>query len=372
METKKIMNTKNDLQAQMINQTKWQRITLLSILGYEAAGAMSGGILLIASPDGRLMDMSVDIMHGVLSNCLIPGIILLGLGLLNTAAFAGVLLRSRIDWILAGLALGGLAVWFVTEIIILQELHWLHYMWGSPVIAGILMIIPLIPLSHWKMRKALLVCGILSSLFYFALNIFIPMQWEGYDSTSQVVSELSAVGAPTRLSWTLLCVLYTLLVTAFGWGVWESAGRNRYLRIAGWLLVLYGALGILWPVAPMHLRETLAAGGATLSDTMHITLGAVTEIIYLLALGFAAAALGKPFRIYSVVTFIILMVFGVLTFLGAPGVSANQPTPLLGIWERINIGIFLLWVVVLAIILLRADKGQDPIDVTIPEKKGIE
>jgi len=36
----------------------------------------------------------------------------------------------------------------------------------------------------------------------------------------------------------------------------------------------------------------------------------------------------------------------------APRLSGNQPTPLIGVWERINIAVFLLWVIVLAIALL--------------------
>jgi len=111
----------------------------------------------------------------------------------------------------------------------------------------------------------------------------------------------------------------------------------------------------------MHLRETLAAGGSTFSDTMHIALGAITEILYLFALGFAAAAFGKQFRFYSIATFVILLVFGVLTFLDAPGVAVNHPTPLIGVWERINIGVFMVWVMVLAIVLLRAEKLPDSI-----------
>lgn len=206
------------------------------------------------------------------------------------------------------------------------------------------------------LKKFLLLSGILSSLLYVALNIYVPMQWENYSSASQTVSELSAIGAPTRTLWVWLSTPYTLLVTAFAWGVVKSAGANRPLRIAGWLMIAYGALGVVWPFAPMHLRETLAAGGATFSDTMHIALGVVTEILYLLALGFAAAALGKRFRFYSIATFIVLFFFGALTFLDAPKVAVNLPTPLIGIWERINIGIFLLWIVVLAIILLRSEK----------------
>ena len=202
-------------------------------------------------------------------------------------------------------------------------------------------------------RKPLLVCGIFSSLLYVAMTIFVAMQWEGYSSASQTISELSAIGAPTRSLWAVPGAIYTLLVTAFGWGVWKSAGRNRPLRIAGGLILAYGSLGVLWPFAPMHLRETLAAGGGTLSDTMHLVLASATVLLMLLAIGAAAAAFGTRFRLYSLVTLAILAAFGALTFLDAPGIAANLPTPWIGVWERINLGAFLLWVVVLATTLLR-------------------
>ena len=332
-----------------VGQPKWQRIIVLSVLGYEGAGALTGGGLLIAAPDGRLMDMPVEIMHGAFRDFFIPGIILFGLGILATAAFISVLYRRRSGWILASFSLGGFAVWFWVEIAILLDLHWLHFMWGLPVLVGGLAAIPLVPEEY--RRKALLLCGILSSLLYAVINIIVPTQWKAYDSTSQVVSELSAIGAPTQTLWMVLATPYTFLMIAFGWGVWKSAAGNRRLRVAGSLLIAYGALGVLWPFAPMHLRETLAAGGGTFSDTMHLALGAVTQILYLLALAFAASALGGNFRRYSITTCVVLLVFGVLTFLGASGLGKNEPTPLIGIWQRINIGVFLLWVTVLAIVL---------------------
>jgi len=70
-------------------------------------------------------------------------------------------------------------------------------------------------------RKALLVCGILSSLLYAAMTVVIAMQWESYSSWSQTISELSAIGAPTRSLWLPLGAVYTVLVTAFGWGIWK-------------------------------------------------------------------------------------------------------------------------------------------------------
>lgn len=149
-----------------VMQAKWQRIILLLVLGYEAAGALLGGIFLVAAPDGRLMDMAVEVMHGVFHDFLIPGFILFGMGILNTVAFATVLLRERSDGFMACLALAGLLIWFVVEIIILQELNWSHLMWGLPVLIGCVMAMPLIILRNdtEKMKKALIKCGILSSL----------------------------------------------------------------------------------------------------------------------------------------------------------------------------------------------------------------
>ena len=207
-------------------------------------------------------------------------------------------------------------------------------------------------------RKALLVCGILSSLLYGAMIGAIGS--EGYSRISQTPSELTAIGAPTRSLWMLLGAVYTVLVTAFGWGVWKSAGRDRALRIVGGLLVAYGSLGLLWPFAPMHQREVLAAGGGTLSDTMHIVLASATVLLMFVAMGLQPAAFGKRFRLYSIASIVVLLAFGALTFWDAPRVQANLPTPWIGLWERINISVFLLWVVVLATVLLRGERaGQD-------------
>jgi hypothetical protein len=201
------------------------------------------------------------------------------------------------------------------------------------------------------LRKILLICGIISSLFYVAINIFVPLRFPGYSSVSQTVSELSAVGAPTRPLWVPLGIVYALLGAAFGWGVWKSAVGNRPLRIAGGSIFINGVISLFWP--PMHQREVLAAGGGTLTDTLHIIFSMVTVLLFVLSIGFGAAAFGKRFRLYSIATMVTLAAFGVLTGLNAPRLEANLPTPLMGVWERINIGVYLLWVVVLAVILLR-------------------
>jgi Protein of unknown function (DUF998) len=209
-------------------------------------------------------------------------------------------------------------------------------------------------------RKILLTCGILSSLLYVAMLIFVPMQYEGYNSVTQTISELSAIGAPTRPLWVPLGIVYTLLIAAFGWGVRQSAIQNRKLLAAGNLLFTYGIIGLGWIFAPMHQREVLAAGEGNLSDTMHLVMGAISSLFMLTSMGFAAAAYKNWFSIFSIATIIIMLVFGVLTSLEQPDVKANLSTPSLGIIERIMVGIFLPWTVVLAIILLKKEENAVP------------
>jgi hypothetical protein len=339
-------------------QPQWQRIFLLIVLGYEAAGALLGGSLLIASPDGKYMDMPVDMMNGTFVDFLIPGFILFGLGILNTVAFIAVLRRDRKDWFMAGLGLGGLFIWFLVEIAILHDLHWLHAMWGLPVLLGWVVLIPLIALRNdpVMMRKILLTCGVLSTVWYLFLNIFVPMHYEGYSSITYTISELSAIGAPTRILWVLMCILYPLLYIAFGWGVVQVASGSRSLRLVGVLIILHGIMNFYWP--PMHTRETLAAGGGTISDNLHLGWAMMTLLANIVLMWFGAKAIGGRFRIYTIATFVLFLIFGTLVFRESPGIEANLPTPGIGLWERINIFAFMTWIAVLAIMLLRREKVE--------------
>jgi hypothetical protein len=90
-------------------------------------------------------------------------------------------------------------------------------------------------------------------------------------------------------------------------------------------------LGVLWPLAPMHLREVLAAGRGTWTDTLHLVLGSVTVLVMLLAIGCAAATFGKRFWWYSIATVAILVAFGALTFVDAPRLAADLLTPWIGV-----------------------------------------
>jgi CubicO group peptidase (beta-lactamase class C family) len=197
------------------------------------------------------------------------------------------------------------------------------------------------------MRSTLLACGMLASLLYLAMNVFIPMQWDDYSVVSQTISELSAIGAPTRELWAVLGILYTLLMAGFGLGVWMSARGSRPLRIAGAALIGYGVFGLFWP--PMHPR----GGEFTATDVLHIVWTMASLALMVVAMVFAARALGRRFRRYTVATFAIFAVSFALTGIDAPRVAAGLPTPWVGVWQRLNVAATLLWIAVLAVTLLR-------------------
>lgn len=208
--------------------------------------------------------------------------------------------------------------------------------------------------SRATVVKVLLACGVLYSLVYAIANdVVAATRYEGYSRMSQAVSELSATGAATKSFLTAMLPIFGVLMMAFGIGVRQSAHGKRALRVTGGLLVAHGVTAPLWLLAPMSQREVIAASGGTSSDTLHIVLSAWTVLLILSQIGFGAAAFGKRFRLYSLVTAATVLVSGAVTGMQSPEIAAGKSTPWLGLTERISIGAWLLWIAVLAVVLLR-------------------
>ncbi|HWQ89295.1 MAG TPA: DUF998 domain-containing protein [Desulfitobacteriaceae bacterium] len=201
--------------------------------------------------------------------------------------------------------------------------------------------------------KVLLLCGILSSLLWISGDIVASIQYEGYSFVSQSISELSAIGAPTRSLLFPLGIIYEILLFTFGLGVLTTGGRKRAQRFTGILLMTHAIVGLVSVFFPMTLR----GGELTISDIMHIIFYTLIPLIILLTVGFGANIHGKRFRIYSIVTILILIICWVLTAMASPRIAAGLPTPWVGIYERLNVYGYMQWVLVLAISLLRTEKG---------------
>jgi len=176
------------------------------------------------------------------------------------------------------------------------------------------------------------------------------MQWEGYSFRDQTISELGAIGAPSRVVFTVLLLLVYGLMLAFGVGVWKASGRNRRLKVVGGLIVGVAVLALtVGQFAAMRMRGTEQG----LTGALHLVEGMVAMLMVFSSMGIAATALGRRFRLYTIATIVLVLGFGAWSTLEVSQVEQGLATPWLGVKERIFWYGYQSWYVVLALTLLR-------------------
>lgn len=208
-----------------------------------------------------------------------------------------------------------------------------------------------------KLQTALLALGIISSILYIITDIAASSMWSGYSNTSQTVSELIAVNAPTRTYVAMLFIVYDLLIYAYGAGIMLFSNGKRALKIAAFLIIAKEILGLAATLFfPIHLRGV----EGNFSDTMHGVLTAAGVFLCMFPAMIAGAVSFKgKFRTYSIITMVLFVIFGILAGSDQPKYALNMPTPMMGIWERINIYGYMLWIVVFSVMLLRLKKPDE-------------
>ena len=203
------------------------------------------------------------------------------------------------------------------------------------------------------LKRIMLLCGVFSPLLYAVADALAGLYWVAYSFRDQTISELGAIGAPSRLLFTSLLIPTYLLLVVFGVGVWRSADGNRSLRIAAGLLIAFGVIAVtIGPFVSMQMRETEQG----LAGALHLIEGGIEMLILFAAMGFAAASLGRGFRLYTIITIVLVLIFGAWSGMDAPDVEAGLPTPWLGVKERIFWYTYELWFAVLALRLLQQRK----------------
>jgi hypothetical protein len=195
------------------------------------------------------------------------------------------------------------------------------------------------------LRKGLLACGLVASLLYVAIDVLAALVYPDYHRfASQTLSELMANGAPTERLVDPPLLLYNALMIAFAAGLWLTSARGR-VRVTAGLLLAYAAIGF---TGPTLFEMNVRGGGPSPEDARHIALTAVMGVFILAAVAAGAGIRGRAFRRYSWATFAALIGLAALTGIASQGLAEGAPTPLVGVWERLDIAAFLAWVAVLA------------------------
>jgi len=201
-----------------------------------------------------------------------------------------------------------------------------------------------------RVREPLLFCGVAASLIWLGTDIIASLRYEGYNYPFDPISGLSAVDAPTRSFIPPFINLYLVLKAAFSLGVWNAAGKNRSLRVTAGLLlasVITDLVGSFFPWNPVEVLGTFV-------NMMHAILaGGITVLLIFMTIGLGATTDGKWFRRYSYATLLLMLILGALPLVGGVQITADQPPEWFGVTERVNAYGYMLWMMVLAIVLLR-------------------
>jgi hypothetical membrane protein len=200
-------------------------------------------------------------------------------------------------------------------------------------------------------HKTLLACGVFSSFLYALIDLLAGLNYDGYSFYSQTISELGAIGAPKPAWLAPLFLLYCALMVVFSCAVVMYRRTSESIRAVGLLLLLYMIVGSGTSLFPLHVRGT-----ATLADDMpHIVAGLAATAVILVTMAVGSNALGKRFRVFSWTMFASILVFGALTVPAGVKLAAGEPTPGLGLLERLAYYSILVWIAVFSLALIRRE-----------------
>ncbi len=201
--------------------------------------------------------------------------------------------------------------------------------------------------------KALLALGILASALHFATDRLLGALTPGYDFVSQSMSELIAAGAPTRTLGVTLDLIAGLMMVGFSVGVWLPAGSTGVRVLAGALMASTVLGMIATAFFPMHPAEPTSAP----ANMMNVVIMAVsTVVLWSVAIIAASVVFSGWFRWVSVATIVTWLLATVWGVLGPRLVPAAFGVTTVGVQERTMSGMFLLWIALLAVYLLQAER----------------
>lgn len=166
-----------------------------------------------------------------------------------------------------------------------------------------------------------------------------------YSHLRHPVSELTSSHAPDR--WLLggFYIAYNLILVVFAVGLFLTGRRSATLKVA-FVFLIGTAVGGVLLVGPFP-QDTMGQPGTT-AGAMHIALAAVVSpltVATTFLLGFASRrdGLWRGTSRFSLLMGLVILATGALA-----GITAVKDGVYLGLFQRVTIGAFLVWVLGLA------------------------
>ncbi len=201
-------------------------------------------------------------------------------------------------------------------------------------------------------KKLLYFGGIFAPIVFLLNDIIGSIITPGFSPIIDAVSELTQAGSENAYLLSSLFLIAAIMLIVFGIGIVThyKYGYSKLLFFGGIFITILGIFsalsGTVFPMDPFN-------GDATFAGNMHIILTGLNIILIVLAIpmigiGFYREKQWKSFRLYSIITVLIMVIFGAST-----SVLMMNNIELLGLFERITIYSYQLWIFVLAILFIK-------------------
>jgi Protein of unknown function (DUF998) len=200
--------------------------------------------------------------------------------------------------------------------------------------------------------------GALAPIVYAATVVLGGVLTPGYSHTAGPISALTMAGAPATAVLIPLFALYNALLMAFAFTMREAfAERGVRLSLAGPILLavvaLTGVLMLVYPMDPLGLPSTE-------TGRLHVWFAGIASLATMLVVLSVAMALRhytqwRRVSLYSFASLAAIAVSGIWA-----GTAAVALSPWMGLAERITIGAFLQWLLIVALALLRPSSARQP------------
>lgn len=201
-------------------------------------------------------------------------------------------------------------------------------------------------------KKLLYYGGLFGSIIFLLNDIIGSIITPGFNPIVNAVSELTQAGSENAVLLSSLFLIAAIMLMVFGIGLFAhyKFGQTKLIFFGGIFIILLGLFsalsGTIFPMDPFD-------GEATFAGNMHIILTGLNIILIVLAIPMIGIGLNKinqwkSFRLYSIVTVLIMVIFGAST-----SFLIMNDIEMLGLFERITIFAYQLWIFILAFMLIK-------------------
>lgn len=204
------------------------------------------------------------------------------------------------------------------------------------------------------MKKIYTLFGLVGPVIYILAVILGGILRSDYSFLYNTISELTVTNAPNLVLISVLFGIYNFSLFLFGIGAFldNEIDSSRKYKAATLMLATIGILGLLLLFFPQDPRNS----AVTFQSTMHIAIAGIISLfilisVLLIGINFRKIKEMKSFSIYSFVSFVVILVSG-----GAAAISVGTNYAYGGLFQRITIFTFMLWVIVFSYLILRKNK----------------